>query len=107
LDLGEVVKMKHIPDKRCLICDEVISNPICTDCINAEIKDWLLEREIELIEDNNVIGSTICCICGKNIDICPSCYTNDLYSMIKTKYPHLQEQFKTYFNFELKHNIVE
>lgn len=98
---------EHIPDKRCLVCNEVISNPICPNCINKEIKDWLAERKIELIDDNNGIGSTKCIICGNSMDICPSCYTNDIYDIIKKKHPSLKHEFKNYFNFELRHNLVE
>ena len=99
--------MEHTPDKRCLICNEVISNPICPECINKEIRDWLVDKEIDLISNTNEIGSTKCVICGKNIGICPSCYTSEIYDIIKKKYPSLQQQFKTFFNYELRHNLVE
>ena len=99
--------MEQIPDKRCLVCNEVISNPICPECINKEIRDWLVEKKIELIENNTGLGSTKCIICGKPTAICPSCYTSEIYSIVRKKYPNLEKQFKTYFNFELRHNLVE
>jgi hypothetical protein len=98
---------KHIPDKRCLICDEVISNPICPDCINKEVRDFLAEQEMELYEDQSEYGSTRCIICGKNMSVCPSCYTNELYGIIKNLHPSLEDDFKTFFNFELGHHIIE
>jgi len=94
--------MVYIPDKRCPICNEVISNPICPECLNREIRDWLLDKDIELFGEEAQIGSTQCIICRKEFNICPSCYTSEIYDIIKKKYAYLEKEFKQYFNFQLR-----
>ena len=96
-----------ILDKRCIICDEVISNPICPACINKELRDWLMDIKLDLIESNSVTATTQCVICGNDMSICPSCYTSEIYEMLREKDPKIKHEFRTFFNFQLRHNIVE
>ncbi len=94
----------------CFICEEVIFNPICPDCLRQGVADWLnnkaqkilkkLDLEVSLIKKLNIEEKDKCSICNKDIDICPYCYTEILYELLKKERKELIPEFLKFFNFD-------
>lgn len=95
----------------CIGCHEAITNPVCQECLSRDIMVWLNKTNPELttlfshfatnyikIEDN-----INCIICGKEMQLCPYCFTEDVYYWIKEVAPNLIEEFMVCFNFDLEH----
>lgn len=94
----------------CLLCGDVITNPLCFNCVEAEIKEWLTERMPRLIpklrKTSELFASythkaTTCILCGTNMNTCTHCYCSEVKKLFKD-YPRLDEEFVEFFNFELK-----
>ncbi len=94
----------------CLICDEVITNPICPVCLGNEMANWLYEQDNSLDGDFTGVVSnnlrfghdiTSCIICKKEMNICPHCFSKEVYEMLLEKNPMIAEKFRQCFNFEL------
>jgi len=79
----------------CSECFEPITNPICIDCLAIEVKSWLESQSSEIKEvvgsklkklrySTKEIGQTTGCIlCGKNTEVCPFCFTENLSYMFR------------------------
>lgn len=96
---------------QCRTCEEAITNPVCPECLERQIQDWLLRRSPENVEvlndmtDKHVYvksGSTKCIFCAKQMDICTYCFTEDVFNWLKTTDQTLLKEFMTYFNFDGK-----
>ena len=93
----------------CLVCNDMITNPICFRCLEQEVTAWLMQREPEMIhkirQDAAMFASythkgTKCVMCGSNMNTCSHCYCSEI-SKILEPYPELSQEFVQYFNFEL------
>lgn len=109
----------------CMVCREIITNPICLECIAREIKAWLLdESENVLINGvNNMMGldkriemsieterenekGVQCIICKEHhVNLCPHCFSKKVYEMLKENASKkLLKQFLVFFNYDLKND---
>lgn len=92
--------------EECVLCNEVITNPVCMSCVETEMKVWLQERKPDLIEELKTktfelaldLGETNCVLCKNNMSVCTFCYTQHIRSWLK-EYPELLEEFKIFFSF--------
>lgn len=90
----------------CIVCNQVVTNPVCVDCMEKEVEVWLFENRPDLIsklkdktfEINFSSGETDCILCGNPMCICTYCYSEHLFSWLK-KYPELALKFKKIFDF--------
>ncbi len=90
----------------CIVCGEEITNPVCMECTEREIKEWLFEVEPELAKKIEGTGhrtwdrleETNCILCGKDMSICPYCQILH-FSDILEDYPKLQQKFRETFSF--------
>jgi|FLOH01.1.fsa_nt_gi hypothetical protein len=88
----------------CLICKEAITNPICIECVEKQVKVWLYETnpglvgevEREIDEINIVFGDTSCILCKNKMSVCSYCYTQHLLTWLEN-YPELIPEFKRNF----------
>lgn len=94
---------------QCKQCKEAVTNPVCPECLERQIEDWLLRRRPEIVSelkektDKHVFvesGKTKCIICDKRMDICSYCYTEDLFHWLKEVDTSLLSEFLTYFDFD-------
>lgn len=98
----------QIKDDSCLLCHEVITNPVCPQCLQAEMVHWLKERRPELLPELLAFNAepyftgTKCIICGSSMNICAHCYSADVFLWLKDISKELAEEFMDCFNFELK-----
>ena len=93
----------------CVICNETITNPVCMHCLEDEIVSWSADYNPAMVED--VVSTTKimpepsvtgmrCILCGRDIDVCPHCYSKDVFKGIKD--PVLADTFVETFNFDLR-----
>lgn len=95
-------------DTTCVMCDQAISNPICTSCLENEMEQWIgeqmpeakssVKRTTKLFEsfEHNSIR---CVICGSFMNSCAHCYSAEVRDVIPQE---LRDEFEYIFNFELK-----
>jgi len=90
----------------CILCDDVITNPVCMECLEKQTKSWLYEVRPKLVDEFKTVaseipfatGNTICILCKHDMSVCPYCYTKHILTWLKA-YPELVEEFKFFFNF--------
>lgn len=93
--------------RECIVCNQVITNPVCVDCMEKEVEVWLFESKPDLINElkdktfeiNLNSGETDCVLCGNQMCICTYCYSEHLLSWLK-KYPELASKFRKIFDFK-------
>ncbi|MFH1649420.1 MAG: hypothetical protein ABIA93_02640 [Candidatus Woesearchaeota archaeon] len=92
----------------CNVCEEVITTPLCTVCLQEAVHEWLQWEAPGLLptfldvssEMQSTNGNTKCIKCHDPMGVCPYCYTQRLHDWLGTR-PELQAQFLTFFNFDL------
>jgi hypothetical protein len=90
----------------CIMCKEIITNPICIECIEDGVTSWLQQTRPELVYElrektNEIIfkiGNTNCIICKTKMAICPYCYKQHLTNWLES-YPELLDEFNYFFKF--------
>ncbi|MFH1591861.1 MAG: hypothetical protein ABIB47_00635 [Candidatus Woesearchaeota archaeon] len=91
-------------------CAEAIEKPVCRDCIEDEIEEWLKRRNARLLTglrrktkeffaEIPDAEDGVCIICKNPINGCPHCYINYIQDWIGKKSPDLVPSFKLFFNF--------
>jgi len=121
---------ERIIHNSCLSCGDQIQHPLCPECIAKGFKQWLkkwpsskegapggVPNETEEIENKlntflkahkNFDGkSKKCAACkNNNTHICPYCFTEYLYKLIKEAGIGVQamSEFLFLFNFDFEHN---
>lgn len=104
------MKCSQAPFNQCMECDEIITNPICTECLADRMK--LVVREYneglaEKISGLAVEGNTPCLFCGKMIALCAHCFAKDVYEMIHENNPEIAIEFAGRFDFDLRQEVPD
>ncbi|MCK5321318.1 hypothetical protein KAJ38_01955 [Candidatus Pacearchaeota archaeon] len=104
--------------KDCLSCGKNIEHPLCPDCIAKGFQQWIQQfpqdraklqiRLDEFLEAHRYLDgkSKKCIACGKNnTHICPYCFTEYLYKIIKEAGLGVRtmSEFLFIFNFDFDH----
>ena len=98
----------------CLLCGDVITNPICYGCLEGEVEEWLSSRMPKLVPKLKKTGQTFssythrgtnCILCGNNMNVCTHCYCYEVNKLFES-YPRLTDEFVEFFNFELRGSRV-
>lgn len=104
----------------CLNCHEVVSNPLCPECLTFQMEAWLssissyplkdkiLKRIKDYVkETSNLEGdSTPCVVCRKpRASLCPYCFTNYVFALLKCLRVHREilREFLQFFNYDFDH----
>jgi len=101
----------------CLSCGEDINHPICPNCIAKAFNQWTkkfpehheLKGKLNIFmkhHNHNTGESKTCVSCNKNVHICPKCFTEHLYELIKETGLGVRAmtEFLFIFNFDFEHN---
>ena len=101
----------------CLSCGENINHPICPNCIAKGFVQWTkkfpehheLKRKLNIFmkHHNHIKGNSKKCVsCGKEVHICPYCFTEYLYNLVKEAGLSIRamSEFLFIFNFDFEHN---
>lgn len=95
---------------RCIECDEIITNPICSECLAERMKTVVQEHDPKLAEEitgMEIGGATECISCGKNMGLCAHCFSKDIYELVEEQNPALAREFIARFDFELRQKVVD
>ena len=93
---------------QCQICNEVVTNPVCVECLYKEMEQWLLETKPTLIKDVKEVVSIYsvmpsisrCVLCNHDMTVCRHCFTKEIFTIIQD-YPELEEDFLRQFDYGL------
>ena len=93
----------------CMECGDVITNPICPDCLSGRIREWISELNPKL--GNDIVGfdfsgPTKCLFCGNGMSICAHCYSRDIYEQLRAKNSKIAQEFLARFDFDLRRELV-
>lgn len=94
---------------RCIDCNDIITNPVCPDCLAVQMRVMIAEHNPELAKDIvvcDVEGETQCMHCGKNIGLCAHCFSRDVYEQLAEKDEAIAEDFLSKFDFSLREMFI-
>lgn len=100
----------HAPLNLCVECDEIITNPICTECLADRMRTVVAEQDPMLaaeIRGFELEGETQCILCHKNMAICAHCFSKDMYEFLQEKNSGLAADFASRFDFEIRRDLVD
>ncbi len=96
------------PFNRCVACNDVITNPLCPDCLAERMAVSVKERDKELaraIKGCKIDGRTRCIKCGQKMGLCAHCFSMDIYQFLAGKNPAAAEEFLSRFDFDLRREL--
>jgi hypothetical protein len=99
----------HSAGSRCVDCQDIITQPICSHCLHSQMKVMVGEFDPELaseIDPCEISGDTNCIQCGKEMGLCAHCYSKDVYLQIKSKNENIAAQFIARFDFDLRESMA-
>ena len=94
---------------RCVGCDDIITNPVCSDCLAVQMAVMVGEYDPELarhIRGIKIQGNTVCIKCGQKMGLCAHCFSKDIYQFILEKNERLGKEFLQRFDFELRKEVA-
>lgn len=97
------------PFNRCIECEHIITNPICTDCLAQRMKVVVGEYNQSLAEEIHgcgIEGETPCIMCGKKMALCAHCFSRDVYDYLNEKDSNIAKEFVSRFDFDLRKDLV-
>lgn len=94
---------------RCVDCNEVISNPVCPECLSLQMKVMVAEKNPELAEEIDapqIEGESTCLHCNKSMGLCAHCFCRDVYYQLIGKDKEIAQEFLSRFDYELRVNLI-
>ena len=102
--------MYGAPFNRCVECEEIITNPICPDCLCVKMRVLVGEHSPKLareIHGADIDGDTTCIKCGKGMGLCAHCYSKDIHDFLEQENPDIAREFASRFDFDLRQNVAD
>jgi len=93
----------------CVDCDDVITNPVCSECLAVKMQVMVGEYDKELaasISGFHLEGSSTCLFCSKSMALCAHCFSKDVYEQIHDSNPLIAEEFVRQFDFNLREVLL-
>ena len=94
----------------CVVCDEVVTQPLCASCLGRGIASWLQEKRparpellLQLEELTGEVlapGETTCIRCGNPMGLCSACYTAHIHAWMARSLPDLAGEFLAIFSLD-------
>ena len=97
---------------RCFACDEVITNPICSQCLAGQMKvvvgeyDQKLARRIVGFSSPASEGDMVCITCSQSMSLCAHCFSKDIYEYLSENNTQIAEEFINRFDFDLRQELM-
>src|SRR3989338_8718590 len=101
--------MKTAPFAQCVECEDIITNPVCPDCLTKQRRQMVGEYDLELaaqIDSIRIDGATPCIGCGQKMGLCAHCFSKDVYLQIKETHPSIAKEFLARFDFDLRKRLT-
>lgn len=102
--------VSRAPFHQCVECDDIITNPICGDCLAKEMRVMLQEYDPALAETISyfaIEGEMQCIFCKQKMALCAHCFSKDVHEYLKEKNPTLASEFVSRFDFDLRQNLPQ
>ena len=90
---------------RCVECDDIISNPVCSGCLSLQMKAMLSEVDPKLVSQvvpAEIHGETSCISCNSKMGLCAHCFSKDVYEQIKEINEVAATEFLARFDYDLR-----
>ena len=93
----------------CLVCEETVTNQICSTCLQTTVISWLENKHSELIPEVVSMDdlfyaqgalSVNCILCGGSMTVCVECYYQEIQNLLFRCNPDAGHEFLKFFNFE-------
>ena len=100
----------HSAENRCVDCDDIITQPVCSCCLSIQMKAVVSEVDPTLasqIDPCDIPGATACIQCGREMGLCAHCYSKEVYFQVKEANEELAAQFLARFDFDLRESLAE
>ena len=94
---------------RCVDCQEIISNPVCPECLAMQMKIMVSETNSKLAKDisaTHIDGESTCIRCGNTMGLCAHCFSKDVYYQLLEKDENVAEEFLSRFDYELRVSLI-
>ena len=101
---------KRSPFNRCVVCEEVITQPICGTCLASRMRSVVGESNSQLAKEIaglNIDGETHCIFCGQGMGLCAPCFSKDVYEYLKEKDAKVAKAFLKNFDFDLRKRLTQ
>jgi len=96
----------------CVLCEQQITNPICPERLESQMKTWLVETRpelIELLEEESKVfmpctdSDDVCIITKARMNVCVYCYTEHIFNWLRSLKVDktVMQEFMQYFDFDL------
>ncbi len=98
------------PLNLCAECDEIITNPICTECLADRMRLVVGENNPALaqqIQGFPLDGGINCLRCGKSMAICAHCFSKDIYEFLREENSPIAPEFASRFDFDIRRELVD
>lgn len=89
----------------CIVCDNIISNPLCNVCLAKRMALSVSEHDpvlAKLISGFRIEGSTKCISCGEKTGLCANCFSKDVYEFLSEKNSAAARSFISQFDYDLR-----
>lgn len=97
------------PFNLCRECHEVITQPLCSDCLAQSMRKLVSEYDASLTPwiqgCGEEEGQTFCLFCGNSMNLCAHCFSKEVYDFLLEKNPAVAEIFLNRFDFELRREL--
>ena len=98
------------PFNRCVECEEIITNPICPECLAEGMKIVVQEHDQKLAEQivgTEIDGDTTCIQCTKRMGLCAHCFAQDIYEYLQGENKEIAKEFASRFDFQIRSKMAE
>jgi hypothetical protein len=104
-------------EEKCVVCEEAITNPICLNCLEEEVKQWLVDKKktqlSPLLAQHTEVFRAFkhrgvdCIKCSGNMNVCAHCYTKEIYGWFRQDIRQFSDEFLDCFDFEIRQIFSE
>lgn len=97
--------MKTAPFSRCVECDEIISNPLCSECLAERMRMVIQVPRPDLAPEITgfaIDGDVTCISCGQGMGLCAHCFSRSIYEYLQENDISLAREFANQFDFNLR-----
>ena len=104
--------MPELGEEKCVVCEEAITNPICLECLEKEVKQWLVDKKkaemLPLLAMQTEVFRAFthkgidCIKCKGSMNVCAHCYTMEIYRWFRKDIRDFTDDFIECFDFEIK-----
>ncbi len=97
--------MINAPFTRCVECNEVITNPLCSACLAPAMQEMLGEHDPTLAQaviGADIEGETCCIRCGRQMGLCAHCFSSEIHEFLQERNAAVAAEFAGRFDFELR-----